>query len=73
MSLILPDEEQSAIRIRSANTCLDCTKAIARAQARHMAREIVGWVTKDAGANTYIHQLDLGESLEAWLRQEGVL
>ena len=90
MSLILPDEELKKLatsELWTACSCSGCEKdrerfrAIARAQARHMAREIVALRSdydrlsalafKDKYGFKEVHNFE--KSLFAWLRQEGVM
>ncbi len=95
MSLILPDEELKKLatsELWTACSCSGCEKdrerfrAIARAQARHMAGEIVAKMEphKTAINSMLKHKygetaafclgrLDAFSDVEAWLRQEGVM
>jgi cob(I)alamin adenosyltransferase len=85
MSLILPDEELEKIwgRWITDPECREqyyLAKATVRAQARHMAREIVKLAEDQAVAARRtgsiaeaVHRTAFHQELEAWLRQEGVM
>jgi hypothetical protein len=78
MSLMLPDEESRKVAPSmwdSLCPCFICEKsreelrAIARAQARHMARECLDWWEGEADC----YNVNQRKHFEAWLRQEGVM
>ncbi len=68
MSLILSESE---IERMSGRDCIDdtCVRRIARAQARHMARECLDWWEGEADC----YNVNQRKHFEAWLRQEGVM
>jgi len=85
MSLMLPDSELDKIgadsNVLGMDCCESCARNIARAQARHMAREIQA-LRSDYGTLSAlefkekygfkeVHNFE--KSLFAWLRQEGVM
>lgn len=81
MSLMLPDERIKEVEVEA---CMDDAfpvdgdlieqrmfrnRAIARTQARHMARECLDWWEGEADC----YNVNQRKHFEAWLRQEGVM
>jgi hypothetical protein len=70
MSLMLPDSELDKIgadsNVLGMDCCESCARNIARAQARHMAREIQAYLSAQTRMISPYEML-------VWLRQEEVL
>ncbi len=69
MSLILNDDEIREAKRSVSPYLADPDVHIARAQARHMARECLDWWEGEADC----YNVNQRKHFEAWLRQEGVM